>query len=166
MCCAWDQLALRACNRCREVWVETEEGVDGFGAHGPRQVVTLGGVGPELAYLLEAPLVFDALGDDLESETPADVDGRGKQAAAAGVEVIDEVPVDLDAVERQVVEGLEGCVAAAEVVQLDAYANPAQALQHLDGNVEVVDDRGLGDLEHERLAVESARGQHGGHLCL
>ena len=63
--------------------------------------------------------------------------------------VADELAVDLEEVHRQVLEVVEAAVAGAEVVEREAAAERAQRLREADRDLGLLDQRRLGDLEHE-----------------
>ena len=67
----------------------------------------------------------------------------------------DEVAVDLEVVERQVLQVVEGGEAGAEVVEREAAAEPGQALREGAGLLHVGDRGGLGDLEHEAARIDA-----------
>ena len=75
-----------------------------------------------------------------------------------GLEVGDERDVDLERVDREVLQVRERRVAGAEVVDRDREAFVAQLVQHLADRVEVVQQARLGHLELDprRLAAGAA----------
>ena len=77
----------------------------------------------------------------------------------AGLEVAHELDVDLEVVDRQVLEVGEAAVAGAEVVEREAAAERCQPLGQRAGLVDVLRRGGLGDLEHEvaRVGARVAR---------
>ena len=66
----------------------------------------------------------------------------------------DEVTLDLERVERDVLEIEEGGEAGAEVVEREAAADAAQRVGEAPGLVHVADRGGLGDLEHQQRGID------------
>ena len=110
----------------------------------------------ELELLARAP----ALGDDLEPQAPRQPDDRlgDRRVARVGLEIGDERDVDLQRVDREVLEVRQRRVPGPEVVDRDPEALVAQLVEHAADRVEVVQQRGLGHLELEprRLAARVA----------
>ena len=69
----------------------------------------------------------------------------------------DELAVDLDDVERQVLEVGERAEAGAEVVEGEAAAELGEPLGEAARLLEVADRRRLGDLEDQRRRVDRRR---------
>ena len=86
---------------------------------GPGDVVALREVDAELAQQLERLGVLDALGDGLQAEAARERDDRLDDVGAGRVrrEVAHELDVDLEEVERELLEVGEAAVAGAEVVE-------------------------------------------------
>src|SRR5437762_2437658 len=121
--------------------------------HRTRDVEALHDVAPELDEAVPLALRLDALGHDLESEAVAQVDGRlhdGRARSVDGANVLDEGPVDLHLLERQLVEVRERRVAGAEVIQREAHPDPAELAQGAHGALRLGEEHALGDLEAER----------------
>ena len=80
-------------------------------------------------------LVGDELGDRLLAESLGDADdGLDHELVDLAVGgVLDELAVDLDVVERQVLEVVEGAEPGAEVVQREPAAVVAQAAGRMPG---------------------------------
>jgi hypothetical protein len=70
------------------------------------------------------------------------------------LQVLDESAVDLEIVDRQVLEVSERARAAAEIVEREQEPHRLALANEFGGLAQVVDRRGLGDLEADR-----ARGQ-------
>ena len=98
-----------------------------------------------------------AFGDDLEPEAARKADDRlgDRRVARIGLEVGDERDVDLQRVDREMLQVRQRRIAGAEVVDRDGEAFVAQLVQHLADRVEVVQQARLGDLELDprRLAT-------------
>ena len=90
---------------------------------------------------------------------PISVTARTIDAAhRVAFELADEAAVDLDQVHRQVLEVTERGHAGAEIVQREAAAERAQALDEADDARHVAHRGGLGDLEaHARAAAPRSR---------
>ena len=101
-------------------------------------------------------VVADELGDRLLAHAPGDVDQRLHDSWFGGVlgEAADELAVDLEVVERQVLEVVEGAEAGAEVVEGEPAAQAAQPLGEAPGPLDVHDRRRLGHLEDEPGRVD------------
>ena len=101
--------------------------------------------------------VGDELGDRLFAEASGDADdGLDHElvdVSAGGV--LDEFAVDLDVVEWQVLEVVEGAEAGAEVIEREAAAEVAQVLREGLGVGDVGDGGGLGDLEDQVRRVDA-----------
>ena len=88
------------------------------------QVESLREVDPVLAQDLDRLVVADELGDRLAAEAAGDLDqGADDELVGLGVgQVLDELAVDLQVVELEVLEVVEGGEAGAEVVEREAAA--------------------------------------------
>src|SRR4051812_30998800 len=78
-----------------------QEGGEGLALHRSREEIALRGVAAELAQALELDLALDALGDDLQTERPGDVDDGGddRGVLVLGSDAVHERAVDLDDVQ-------------------------------------------------------------------
>ena len=85
--------------------------------------------------------------------------GLDDRAVRVAVEPGDERPVDLDRVERQVLQVGQRRVAGAEVVEHEPDAHVAQPAERPDPDLGLVHHDALGDLELERRRVEPGLGQ-------
>ena len=96
-------------------------------------------------------LVADELGDRALAHAAGELDDGADHEPVGGVggAVADELAVDLDEVEGQVLEVVEGAEARAEVVQGEAAAELAELLGEAARGGDVVDRGGLGDLEDQ-----------------
>ena len=94
-------------------------------------------------------VVLDVLGDRRLAEPAGDLDDRlhGQLVGVAARHVADEGAVDLDQVEGDLLQVVEGAEAGAVVVDRDLAAELGQAVGEAGGRVVVVDPRRLGDLE-------------------
>ena len=75
-----------------------------------------------------------------------------------------ELHVDLQVVDRQVLQVGEAAVAGAEVVEREAAAERRQPLGQPRGLADVLGRRGLGDLEDHVARVGARVGQLGLHV--
>jgi len=95
--------------------------VDLVSWHGPADVVALGDVAAEFAYLGELFFVLHSFGYDAQFEVLAEAGDASDEGAAVGgiggVEAADEGPVDLDLGDGQLLQVRQAGVAGAEVVQ-------------------------------------------------
>ena len=105
----------------------------------------------------QLPLRLDPFGDHPDAEAVRQADDRGDDRAVllADLEVGDEAAVDLERVDRELLEVGERGVAGPEVVDGDPYADGAERRQHLDGEDGVLHGRALGDLDLEVARVEA-----------
>ena len=94
-------------------------------------------------------VVLDVLGDRRLAEAAGDLDDRlhGELVGVAVGHVADERAVDLDQVEGDALQVVEGAEAGAVVVDRDLTAELGQAVGEAAGGFVVVHTRGLGDLE-------------------
>ena len=109
---------------------------------------------------VELRLGADAFGDDAQPQAARQRDDRlgDRGVAGIGLEVGDERDVDLERVDREVLQVRQARVAGAEIVDRHRKALLAQLLQHLADGVEIVQQARLGDLELDprRLAARVA----------
>ena len=113
------------------------------------QVVALGHVDAVLAQHLRRDVVLHVLGDRRLAEAAGDLHDRlnRKLVGIAVGHVADEGAVDLDQVEGDALQVVEGPEAGAVVVDRDLAAELGDAVGKAGGRFVVVDGRGLGDLE-------------------
>ncbi len=109
----------------------------------------------------ELAVGVDPLGDDLQIEGPPELHHHAQQNQIRPLvlEDRDERPVDLELVDRQLLQVGQRAVSRAEVVERDADAERLQLVEEGDGLVRIVDQHRLGDLEPEELGRESALAQ-------
>ena len=109
----------------------------------------------------ERRLVADELGDRALAHAPRELDDGADHQAVGGVggAVAHELAVDLDEVEGQVLEVVEGAEARPEVVQREAAAELAELLGEGARRGDVVDRGGLGDLEDQLRRVDRGEAQ-------
>ena len=129
------------------------------------EVVALGAAAAQVDQRLQDALGLHALGDDVEAEVAGEVDRR---ADDHGVAVVvghrgDEGAVDLDLVERQLLEVGERRLAGAEVVEREPDAERAQRREHLGHALRIAHHGGLGDLALERAAGQAVLVEQLGH---
>jgi hypothetical protein len=86
-------------------------------------------------------------------------DGPGDRAAPAVAQVADELPVDLECVQRERVQVGQRRVAGAEVVEGDQEAEFVQFGESPRGAAQVLDQQALGDLQLEALGRDAGLGQ-------
>ncbi len=93
------------------------------GGDGPAVEVTLSEVASEGLQLLDLWESLDALGDDREPEGASEADDRSHDRCVVGpvVEVVNEAPVDLQALDREALKVAEGGIPGPEVVDLHMY---------------------------------------------
>jgi hypothetical protein len=115
-------------------------------------------VDAELEQQLERLRILDTLGDRLQLEAARERDDGLDDVAAGrvGREVADELDVDLQEVERQLLEVGEAAVARAEVVERELAAEVVQVLGERARGGLVRDQRRLGYLEHEQGRIRAA----------
>src|SRR5215208_4020329 len=144
--------------------VVTQELADPGGGLGVGEQVALGVVAAELVELGQLAGGLDALGDDGQAEGVAEADDGGDHGVVGWVEVEagHERAVDLERRQRQVLEGGQGRVAGAEVVDRDVDAEGGQALEGGGGRGRVGGEGPLGDLEAEPVGVGPGVGQGAG----
>ena len=109
-------------------------------------------IDPILAQQLQRRLVLDELRHGRDTQTPGDLDHPANQHLVdlADRQVADEVTVDLEEVERQVLEVVEGAEAGAEVVERETAPEPAQGRGELTRLRHVGGRRCLAHLEDRR----------------
>jgi hypothetical protein len=109
-----------------------------------------------VAQQLDGPVVAHELGDRGLAELAGELhDGlHHRLVGVALAQVPDEVAVDLQELERQVLEVVERAEAGPEVVQREAAADPPELGHELPGLVHVQHRGRLGDLEDEVSGVD------------
>src|SRR3954454_7768037 len=110
--------------------------------------VTLGEVDSVATEQTERCVVAHELRDGLLSEPVRDLDDRfhGQLVRLRRGQLADEVAVDLQIVERQVLQVVERAEASAEVVECECAAELAEALGEAARLLDVHDRRRFGDL--------------------
>src|SRR3954452_18027154 len=125
-------------------------------------VVALGDRHSVLGDPVEGPGVLDALGDGAQPEPPAEVDDalHDRRVRRVGEQVADERAVDLELVDRQVLEQRERGVAGPEVVHGNADPRRDEALDDPQRAIGIAHQCVLGDLDAQprgRYAVALER---------
>ena len=82
-------------------------------------------------------------------------DHAHERAAASRVELADERAVDLDRVDRQLLEVGQGRIPGAEVVDGDLDAESSHGVEFSGGGDEVGQQDGLGDLDSEATWIDA-----------
>src|SRR5690606_4484214 len=115
--------------------------------------VSLGEVAAQLGDQARLGERLDAFGHHLQAERVGQLDHArdNDQVLALAADLVDELAVDLDVVDRQVADLSERRVTHAEVIQRDANAARVQRLQAGAGLLGVAHHVGLGDLEDQLL---------------
>jgi hypothetical protein len=121
---------------------------EGYGPTGP---VALRVVDSDPVELLQSDLVLDAFGNrfDLELARYTNDGLDDLQVFLVAEQVPHELHIYLEIVDGQVPEVGERPVADAEVIEGDRTTMLAQTHREGPRRVEIIRDRGLGDLEHE-----------------
>src|ERR1700722_9870309 len=110
--------------------------------------------------------LFDAFGQGLESESLSQLDQGANQSS--GLRRVshgrDEGTVDLESVDRELLEISQRRVAGAEIVDgnPDAYSLESGQTRHDGGNI--LHDGGLGDLNDQRSRLEARRLQRARYI--
>src|SRR4051795_1416234 len=78
--------------------------------------------------------ILDALGHDCQSELFAEADGRPDDRGIVGIreQTEHERPVDLEPVERKLLQIAQARIASAEIVEQNADAELLDALEHVE----------------------------------
>src|ERR1700687_1252041 len=115
----------------------------------PGEQVTLRPRAAQAAQRRDLLLGLDALGDDLDAEPLAEhEDGLDDlDLAVVGGHRLYERAIDLERVDRQLVQVAERRIAGAEVVDSQLNAQRAQALEAVHGGHAAADEHALGELE-------------------
>ncbi|MNS66612.1 hypothetical protein D3C72_998360 [compost metagenome] len=92
---------------------------------------------------------LDTLRDDHQPEVVRHRHDAAQQGPAVRGDVLGELPVDLQVVEREVADHVEVVVARAEVVHGQADAGVVQAVERFHGCAVVGQQVALGDLHHQ-----------------
>ncbi len=118
-------------------------------------------VAAERAQALELAFRLDALGNDAHTERAGHADDRlDDRAVAVAVlaQAHDERAVDLQAVERIALQVAQRRVAGAEVIEQQPDAECLQQLDRERGRGPLLKQQPLGDLEAERVGVQTGLG--------
>jgi hypothetical protein len=96
-------------------------------------------------------LVLDALGDDPQTQFPAENDDRAGDARTVVVafQGADEAAVDLETIGRQLVEVGQGRVAGTEVVDGHRDSHGTQAFEQGNDGFEAADCNRFGDFQFQ-----------------
>ncbi len=91
-------------------------------------------------------------------EPAGELDARldDQLVGAAFRAVLDELAVDLEVVERQILQVVEGTETGAEVVEREMTTEGGQLVDELARAVDVLDRGRLGDLEDEPVGIDGA----------
>src|SRR5687768_17261199 len=123
--------------------------------HRAREKIALQALAAELGEQAAFLLGLHPLCHDVEAQLRTDRHHHAHQVlVGALVQAAHEGLVDLDRVQRQVLQQRERRVAGAEVVERDAHAERAQLAQLGDGLLDVEEHRALGDLEAKAPRVD------------
>ena len=139
--------------------VRIEEALDRIGAERLGQVEALPALAAEPLEQLQLVGVLDALGDRPQPQGPAHPQHRVHQHGAIGmrVDAVDEALVDLQHVDRELLQVRQRRVPRAEVVERDADPELLELVQARDRLR--VGHHGLGHLEHQRRGWDAGRAQ-------
>src|SRR5262245_9516183 len=130
-------------------------------AHGLAEVIALRIFAAELRELDRIRIGFGALGHDFHAEIVRERDDRAQDHGARALAVRPyEGLVDLDGVERKALQVGERGVAAAEIVECQARAKVADALQHLRGVLGILHHQRFRKLELERATRKACARNH------
>ena len=129
--------------------------------HRPGEQVALRLLAAELEGPLELARGLDALGHRRDAQRPGDGHHRADQARvrAVLVEAVHEAAVDLDLVDRQLLEVGERRVPGAEVVDGHPDTARAQGGEHLGDEVHVLHHGRLGQLDAQRRGRRAGGGE-------
>lgn len=110
----------------------------------------------------ERARVFHLLGDHLEVERARELDHRRHHRLVDRVdaEIADERAVDLQIVERQVLQVAERGQAAPEIVERELAAHAVQHADEALRMLDVRDDRVLGDFERKLVRRDAGAVEH------
>ena len=103
-------------------------------------------------------LRLDALGKCLDAEVLGHGDDRTDDAARLLREVAQKAHVELDEVDRVVLEDVQRRVAAAEIVEPDLIALVPQAVDSPVDGVVILGERALRDLDMQGITRNLVRG--------
>src|SRR5436190_18816849 len=122
------------------------------GWHRSADVKSLRRVTAKLAQAGLDPLGLHALGGDLEPEVAGQLDYRPDQGGVAAVRVhpCHERAVNLDLVNRQLLQLRQGRESGAKVVDRNLHAHSANLVERASRASEIRDDAALGDFELKR----------------
>ncbi len=109
---------------------------------------------------------FDPLGDDRQTQGPGESDDRARDHFVVGVgqQIPHEGLVDLQLIERQLLQVRQRRVTRAEVVEGKAHAPCLQGTHLGDDVLDIVEQHALGELQLEIARVRAASGENGQHL--
>ena len=112
-------------------------------------------------------LGFDALGDDLHVQAVAQGNDRFQQLAACwpDIQLLDEGPVDLEAIEFELLQIAQRGIARAEIVEQDLDAHFAQALHGALGFARMRNQDTFGNLDVQQAGRDAMALKRGFHAA-
>ena len=143
-------------NASREIAAPgAEERLRGGRVEGAREQEALAAVAVLVLQEAQLVLALDALGERLDRHRLAELHERADQRLAFGAlrQARDERAVDLQRVDRKLLQMGERGVAGAEVVDRDADPELLDGAQPADRLLGVAHDRRLGDLKRQRARL-------------
>src|SRR5690606_22674541 len=116
-------------------------------------VIPLRAIDAVLAQQVERARVLHEFRNDALAERAPDLYDRADETLVDGIvqQVADEAAVDLQVVDRELPQVVEGAEARSKVIEGEAAPDLAQGIDHAPGLFVVGDRRGLGDLEGDAL---------------
>ena len=132
-------------------------GLDDRRRAGAAEEVALAAVAAHLAQAGQLQRRLQALGDHGDAERVAEVDDRldDRRVLACRGRARRRSPVDLDRLDREALEVGQRRVAGAEVVDGEVQAEAAQVAQGDRRRLDVGEQRGLGDLQPQRVGGDA-----------
>ena len=105
---------------------------------------------------------FDTLSDYPQAQTLAQSDNRLRNGRIIGIDqnITHERPVDLQVVQRQLLQVREGGVACAKIVLREAHASRLQNEHLVDRLIKICHEQALGEFQFESIGVYAGPTQY------
>ena len=142
-----------------------EQPGDFVSRHGATQQIALEQVAALLLQELSLEIGFDTFSHHFQVELMGEGDGRRGDGLIHTVRphVLHEGAVDLDALDGNTPQQIEGRLAGAEVVEADGDAQGDDRPQGFERPLRSLKRGGFGDLEFQRFRLQAGRIQRGRH---
>src|SRR5712671_5376925 len=140
-------------DRKRSDGIVRQEALSKFrGRHGAAKIISLPLLAPEARQQIGCGAVLDAFGDDRQAQhlTQAYRGADNRRIVRVGFQLMHEIPVDLQPVEREFLQIAQAGIAGAEIVEDDSNPEILDPAENLEGLLVVHDQDVFRHLELEQ----------------